>query len=671
MKRLFHLGLIAVFLVVSTGSLLHAEKHPFSLSDLSRLKMVGDPQVSPDGEWVAFTVGTVDYDANRMNSEIRLAKADGSGKVRTLAEGRLPHWSPNRRMIAYQGGLGDQSGIWLYDIDKSSSRFLIKVDSTDHFLGHRASKNFEWSPDGEWIAFVGAEPSTTEPPESDVKVIDRILYKTRTSFSDNRLTHVWVVPVSGGEPRVVTPGAHDEHSIAWSPDSKRIAFISNRSQDPDDNHWDDLWSVQVATGKVQQLTETKGVEFQPKWSPDGQQIAYLATIRPVSTKDSPPEDTHLYVLPAKGGAPRGLTRSLDRRVWGISWPGNGEFIFFTAGDEGRGPLYRVAVQSGEIDRLTNANAMSREYSVGGQTLAYSQSSVIHPSEIWVAKSDGSEPRRLTQLNQEVQDQVALQDAETFWFDSFDNWRIQGWLMKPAGFDPNRKYPVILWVHGGPHGMYGYNFSERFQLLASQGYAVIYINPRGSSGYGQAFADGCVLNWGGGDYQDLMSGVDYALAQNPWLDQERMGVIGGSYGGFMTNWIITQTDRFKAAVPMASLSNLISFYGTSLYQLLIEVEFDGPPWDNYALLWQWSPLNHIKNVTTPTLLIHGEADHDVPITQAEEMFIALKKRGVDTVMVRYPGEGHGIRQPQHIVDMHRRVLNWFDHYVKGEGTTSSR
>jgi dipeptidyl aminopeptidase/acylaminoacyl peptidase len=212
-------------------------------------------------------------------------------------------------------------------------------------------------------------------------------------------------------------------------------------------------------------------------------------------------------------------------------------------------------------------------------------------------------------------------------------------------------------------MYGYRYSDRFQMLASHGYGVVFINPRGSRGYGQTFADGCVLNWGGGDYQDLMAGVDHAIEQNGWIDAERLGVIGGSYGGFMTNWIITQTDRFKAAIPVASVSNLISFYGTSLYQLLIEVEFNGKPWDNYAMLWQWSPLNHIKNVTTPTLLIHGENDHDVPITQAEEMYIAIKKLGVDATFVRYPGEGHGIRKPSHVMDYRRRILDWFDQYVK--------
>jgi dipeptidyl aminopeptidase/acylaminoacyl peptidase len=227
----------------------------------------------------------------------------------------------------------------------------------------------------------------------------------------------------------------------------------------------------------------------------------------------------------------------------------------------------------------------------------------------------------------------------------------------------KKYPVILYIHGGPHGMHGYSFNATVQALAAKGYGVLLINPRGSSGYGQKFADGCVNDWGGGDYRDLMRGVDVALEQFPFLDKDRMGVMGGSYGGYMTNWIVTQTDRFKAAIASASLSNLISFYSTSLYQDLIHAEFGGFPWDNYDKLWERSPLKHIKNVKTPTMLVHGEADNDVHITQAEEMYTALKMRGIDTMLVRYPREGHGIREPKHRVDNLQRVLDWFEKYLK--------
>jgi dipeptidyl aminopeptidase/acylaminoacyl peptidase len=286
-----------------------------------------------------------------------------------------------------------------------------------------------------------------------------------------------------------------------------------------------------------------------------------------------------------------------------------------------------------------------------------------PAELFHLDLATGRERPLTALNAVSARHLPIQDATEFWFTSFDGTPVQGWVMRPAGFQDGRTYPAILNVHGGPHGAFGFAFSERFQQQAAAGYGVVFINPRGSSGYGQAFSDGSLLNWGGGDYRDLMIGLDTALARNRWIDPARLGVTGGSYGGFMTNWIVTQTPRFKAAVASASVSNLISFYGTSLYTDLIEAEFRGLPWDNYPMLWQWSPLAHVKGVTTPTLFLHGENDHDVPVTQAEEMYTALRKQGVEATLVRYPNEGHGLRQPRHVADSNRRLLAWFDRYLK--------
>jgi dipeptidyl aminopeptidase/acylaminoacyl peptidase len=269
---------------------------------------------------------------------------------------------------------------------------------------------------------------------------------------------------------------------------------------------------------------------------------------------------------------------------------------------------------------------------------------------------------VTHHNDDFLSRIAARGAEEFWFDSFDGSRVQGWVMKPVGAVPGRKYPAILDIHGGPHGAFGVAWADLHQIEAAAGYGVVFINPRGSVGYGQTFSDGSVLNWGGGDFRDLMAGLDAAIAANPWIDTTRLGVTGGSYGGFMTNWTITQTHRFKAAVSVASLSNLISFYGTSLYTDLVEAEFNMMPWDNYSLLWQWSPLAHVAGTTTPTLFLHGEADHDVPITQAEEMYTALRKLGVDATLARYPGEGHGFTRPRFIMDSDRRLLAWFDKYL---------
>jgi dipeptidyl aminopeptidase/acylaminoacyl peptidase len=284
-----------------------------------------------------------------------------------------------------------------------------------------------------------------------------------------------------------------------------------------------------------------------------------------------------------------------------------------------------------------------------------------PAELYRLDANSHTPRQLTRLNRDFAAQHQLSKPETLWFRSFDGKQIQGWLY-PA-LNATGRTPLILSIHGGPHGSFGFGFNPQFQFFAGSGYAVLAINPRGSSGYGQRFSDGCINDWGGGDYHDLMAGVDYVLATHQNIDPAKLLVTGSSYGGFMTNWVITQTKRFKAAVASASLSNLISFYATSLYQDLVHAEFDGFPWigRNYETLWKWSPLAHVAQVSTPTLFLHGEQDNDVHITQAEEMYTALRQRGLDAVLVRYPREGHGFREPNHRLDAATRTIDWFNRF----------
>jgi dipeptidyl aminopeptidase/acylaminoacyl peptidase len=288
---------------------------------------------------------------------------------------------------------------------------------------------------------------------------------------------------------------------------------------------------------------------------------------------------------------------------------------------------------------------------------------LRPAEVWAGIGSLVPMRRLSAHNDTLMRSLRLALPEEITFQSFDGTQIQGWLMKPPACTSDRKCPLILSVHGGPHGMFGWSFNPAFQVYVARGYGVLYLNPRGSSGYGQKFSDGTLNEWGGGDYRDLMFGVDEALRKNSWIDGGRLGVTGGSYGGFMTNWIVTQTPRFRAGVAVASVSNLISFYSTSLYQDLIHAEFGGYPWDNFEALWQWSPLRYVRQVQTPTMFIHGELDNDVHITQAEEMYMALKRRGVETVFVRYPREGHSLREPKHRVDALERTIAWFDRFVR--------
>jgi dipeptidyl aminopeptidase/acylaminoacyl peptidase len=454
------------------------------------------------------------------------------------------------------------------------------------------------------------------------------------------------------------------------------------------------------SGQVRQITQTRGCEYQPAWSPDGRWIAYIATKRDITTIDSIAEDTHVWVTSASGDSRRELTVELDRRARSPRWSNDSSTIFFLAGDHGYTTAFAVKRGGGVSERLTlfrlddglgaafvnhpNSRADERNvafpfqitsFSVAQKTIstdngarttfpfALTISTPVRAPEVWFGIADGGELYRVSAHSDGFNRSTRFVEPEEISFRSFDGTLIQGWLMKPVGFRDDRRYPLILTIHGGPHGMFGWGFNPTVQAYAARGYAVLYINPRGSSGYGQKFSDGTLNEWGGGDYRDLMTGVDEVVRRCSWIDDDRMGVTGGSYGGFMTNWIITQTPRFKAAVAIASVSNLISFYSTSLYQDLIHAEFGGYPWDNYELLWQWSPLKYVRQVSTPTMFLHGEQDNDVHITQAEEMYMALKRRGVESVLVRYPREGHGFREPRHRLDALERTLAWFDRFLK--------
>jgi dipeptidyl aminopeptidase/acylaminoacyl peptidase len=716
MKRLFSLIPVLGLLLFAYAGQAQSVGRLLGPADILRNGNVGDPQISPDGERVVYTATTVDGNSNvtrlwmaRVGENLafqptsRLPEQRRENSPRRFFASPLlsptwnaanPRWSPDGKRIAFLATHENEHGIWVISLDNRVPRFVAAVQDTNFFITY-AGEPFAWSPDSRSIAYISATRESSTDQEADNKddphVIDRIQYKSRTSLSDSLRTHVWITDVDDSAPRQLTSGPFYDHALSFSPRGDEIAFVSNHELDPDANNNSDIFAVNLH-GQVRQITNTSGCEYDPVWSPDGKWIAYMATRRDVTTIDSVAEDTHIWVIGSNGNDKYDLSAALDRRARSPRWSADSKWIFFLANDRGFTRIYRVELErkgaggsdairsfpsdvgtlvkneSGNFIELTVPTA----FQVGGFTLSatdypsfvFSLSDPQHPFEIWAAKFGQRETmRRLSAHNDAFIREFGAIAAENFSFRSFDGTRVEGWLIKPAGWQQDRKYPMILSIHGGPHGMFGWSFNPTFQVYAARGYTVLYLNPRGSSGYGQMFSDGTINEWGGGDYRDLMAGVDEALKRYPWIDANRLGVTGGSYGGFMTNWIITQTPRFKVAVSVASVSNLISFYSTSLYQDLIHAEFGGFPWDNYDLLWQWSPLRYVKQAQTPTMFIHGEQDNDVHITQAEEMYMGLRRRGVDTVFVRYPREGHGLREPRHRVDALERTLAWFDRFLK--------
>lgn len=679
-------------------------RRPMSPVDILRVANVADAQLSPNGESIVYTLSTIEGEqtlstlwlvntgerpaANPPTSRQTEPRRNWEG-ARNQGRPLLPpgwtatspSWSPDGRSIAFLSTRDGQRGIWVTGVERRVPRLVATIRDTNFFITY-AGESFAWSPDSKMLAYISATETTdNDEAGNDPRVIDRIQYKSRLSFSDNLRTHVWITSVDEPQPRQLTSGLFYDHALSFSPRGDEIVFLSNHELDPDANNNSDIFAVNLQ-GQVRQITDTAGCEYEPAWSPDGKWIAYSATNRDVTTIDSVAEDTHVWVATPGGDRRIELTEELDRRARSPRWSADSRSIFFLAGEHGRTLVYRTTPEGGKArplfdnqvavqnksddyfafpDRLFQITSFSLPARNTPQ-IAVTLTTPTRPAEVWVGDYAQEIWRPLSYHNSGIS-QSLLIEPEGLNFKSFDGTPIQGWLMKPVGWRPDRRYPLILSIHGGPHGMFGYAFNSTFQVYAARGYAVLYLNPRGSSGYGQKFSDGTLSEWGGGDYKDLMAGVDEALRRHSWIDSNRLGVTGGSYGGFMTNWIITQTPRFKGAVSVASVSNLVSFYSTSLYQDLIHAEFRGFPWDNYELLWQWSPLRYVKQAQTPTLFIHGEQDNDVHITQAEEMYMALRRRGIDSVLLRYPREGHGLREPKHRVDALERTLAWFDRYVK--------
>ena len=660
--------LLSISLLLAS-SLATAQTRGLQSNDFLKLRSVGDVQFSPDGARLAYTVANNDGPRRPYSQVWVMTLADG--KTIRLGGGAQdassnPEWSPDGQWLAYQGRVGEQSGLVIARPDGTGAKFIASMQGTNSPLPS-TGKTVCWSPDSKHIAFVSALPGPeTEAATGDPVVITRYLYKPdagegMTRFSDNRRLHIFVADVATTQVRQLTSGAHHEHSIDWSPNGAEIVFVSHREPVEDVFFNYDLFTVNVASGALRRLTATENAEYRPRWSPDGKTIVYQATKRGMTDLETTMEDTHVWLINADGSNRRELGAALDNRQGVPAWAPDGSAVYTTVQERGHVRLYRLPIAGGPPEAVINERGTVGNWSVAkGDTIAYSFSSPTDLAQLYV-KTGRAPGRKLTDLNAATLTGKQIAEVESFTFISNDNkHEVEAFLTKPLGQTADSKHPLIVVIHGGPHGQQGPAFNFKNQVYAARGWASLMVNYRGSTGYGQKFADGVFGDQNGNEAQDVLYGLSAALRRNLWIDRDRLGVEGVSYGGQLSDWLITQTSIFKAAIPIAGISNLVSYNYMAYYNQYEQMTFGVMPHQGNLMdvLWERSALKHVAKAKTPTMLVHGENDNDVPIAEAEQYYIALKDVGVETIMVRYPREGHGVRESKHNVDLIERCIDWY-------------
>jgi dipeptidyl aminopeptidase/acylaminoacyl peptidase len=646
---------------------------PWTAADLLRIRTVGEVRITPDGSRIAYTVQSNNR-SGRPVSQIWVWDRAAGTTARLGGDrdsGANVRWSPDGKSLAFTGRVDDESGLMVQRLDGSPALALGRVLGTNHPLPSVGSL-LTWSPGSSRVAVANAVPGPEgAEADGDPMVITRYLFKPGASegltrFNDNRRLQIQMIDLVSHDPRPLTNDTYHNHSLDWSPKGDEILFVSNREPDPDRVFNYDVFAVNIARASVRRITSTKSAEYYPAWSPDGSSIAMLATTRPLTSSETTMEDTHVWVMKADGTARREIGAVIDNRQGPPQWSADGAWIYFTVQERGDVRLYRLPSAGGAPEAVAPAageRGVIGAWSLARDgTVAFAMTTPGSPSELFI-REPGAAARRLTELNRDVLAVRAVAPVEALPVKGADGLDVEAFLTMPANRPAGTTHPLIVAIHGGPHGQQGPAFNLKAQVYASKGWATLMVNYRGSTGYGQRFADAISKDLNGKEAQDVLAGVDAALAKHAWLDPGRLGLEGGSYGGQLANWLVTQTSRFRAAIPTAGIANLVSFNYTAFYHDYLAVEFGAFPHEagTIDVLWERSPLRYVAKVKTPVLILHGENDSDVPVSEAEQWYIALKDAGADTVMIRYPREGHGLREPRHLIDAIDRSIAWYERH----------
>lgn len=637
-------------------------------TDYYQVQTVSEPALSPDGTLVAYLVTNIDRAQNRRLSDLWIAPADGGGAPWPFATGqgaRSPRWTPDGSSLGFiaarpaatapAGAPAPRAQVYVQSVARGGEprRITDLKDGADAFT---------WSPDGRRLAVVSKVAPETQKgaaEASDLKRYTHAFYKLDgQGYFDQKRAHIFVVDAATGAAKQVTSGAERNDEVpSWSPDGRTLVFAANRT-DVEGEGSLDVWTVPASGGTLTKVSDVLFRIASPCWSPDGTRVAYVGA-----------EDPHIprmRVAPAGGGASTVVAEDFTFPT-DLSWSADGRSLYANDDVKGESHLFKIDLASQKVTAVTSGSRMVSRPDVKAAIgrVAYLVATTSHPADVFVADLSGTNERQITHANDAWLQAIRLASVERFTFKSVDGWDIDGFFVKPVDWQEGKTYPMILAVHGGPNGMYSVGWQQDFQAMAAQGYAVVYTNPRGSSGYGARFQRGVVNEWGGKAYEDIMRGVDTVLAKYPWIDRNRLAVTGQSYGGFMTDWIVGHTQRFGAAITLSGIADFISDDGTRDGFYGHAADLGGHLFDRFDEYWNTSPLKYASKVKTPTLILHGDADQRVPVLQGEEWFRALRHFGVPSELVIFPREPHSLRrEPRHQVEVIELTLEWCDRYLQG-------